>query len=173
AMLPEDRSLLEPVLEPVDVKLYDVLEEPGAPIAGVYFIESGIASVVAIGKRDIRIEIGLIGREGMTGAAVVLDCGSSPHQTYIQVAGEAQRVSAEELRRAMRKSETLTSLLLKFAQALMVQTAHTAIANARGKLEERLARWLLMAHDRVEGDELPLTHYFLALMLGVRRPGVT
>jgi CRP-like cAMP-binding protein len=164
---------LEPFLEPVGLALYYDLEKPSAPIESVYFMESGIASVVAVGERDTRIEIGLIGREGMTGAAVVLNGGSSPHETYIQVAGHGQRISVEELRRAMKKSETLTSLFLKFAQAFMVQTAHTAIANARGKIDQRLARWLLMAHDRIDGDELPLTHEFLALMLGVRRSGVT
>jgi CRP-like cAMP-binding protein len=73
----------------------------------------------------------------------------------------------------MQDSPSLRISFLHFAQAFMVQTAHTAVANARGKLEERLARWLLMAHDRVDGDELPLTHEFLALMLGTRRPGVT
>jgi CRP-like cAMP-binding protein len=173
AMSPDDRSILQPFLEPVGLALYYDLEKPSTPIESVYFMESGIASVVAVVERDTRIEIGLIGREGMTGAAVVLNGGSSPHETYIQVAGDGQRISTKELRSAMKKSETLTSLLLKFAQAFMVQTAHTAIANARGKIDQRLARWLLMAHDRIDGDELPLTHEFLALMLGVRRAGVT
>ena len=173
ALSPDDRGILEPFLELIDLKLYDDLEKPNTSIKNVYFMESGIASVVAVSERDNRIEIGLIGREGMTGSAVVLDGGSSPHETYIQVAGDGQRISAKELRRAMKRSETLTSLLLKSAQAFLVQTAHTAIANARGKVEQRLARWLLMAHDRLDGDELPLTHEFLALMLGVRRAGVT
>ena len=173
ALSPGDRAMLDPVLELQRLDLYDDLEKPNTPVESVYFMESGIASVVAVGERNTRIEIGLIGREGMTGAAVILNGGSSPHETYIQAAGEGHRISATELRRAMKKSETLTSLMLKFTQAFMVQTAHTAIANARGKLEQRLARWLLMAHDRLDGDELPLTHEFLALMLGVRRAGVT
>jgi CRP-like cAMP-binding protein len=173
ALSPDDSSILAPFLEPVGLDLYYEMEKPSTPIESVYFMESGIASVVAVLEGRTRIEVGLIGREGMTGAAVVLDGGSSPHETYIQVAGEGQRISAKALRGAMTKSETLTSLLLKFAQAFMVQTAHTAIANARGKIEQRLARWLLMAHDRIDGDELPLTHEFLALMLGVRRSGVT
>jgi CRP-like cAMP-binding protein len=164
---------LEPLLEAVDLELYHDLEKPDRPIENVYFMESGIASVVAIGEQRSRVEIGLIGREGMSGTAVVLDAVSSPHQTYIQVAGRGRLIVADDLRRAMKKSETLKSLLLRFAQVFSVQTAHTAIASARGKLDERLARWLLMAHDRIDGEELPLTHEFLALMLGVRRQGVT
>jgi len=131
------------------------------------------ASVVAIQSDETRVEVGLIGREGMSGIAVVLGGDQSPHSTYIQVAGEAQRITINELRKAMHASETLRGLLLKFAQAFMVQTAQTAIANARAHIDQRLARWILMAHDRTGDANLPLTHEFLALMLGVRRAGVT
>src|SRR5690348_937745 len=158
ALSADDGRILAPTLEFVNLQLYASLEKPGTPIESVYFMESGIASVVAVGERGTRIEIGLIGREGMTGTAVVHNAGSSPHETYIQVAGEGQRISAKDLRNSMKRSETMTSLFLKSAQAFMVQTAHTAIANARGTVEQRLARWLLMAHDRIDGDELPLTH---------------
>ena len=82
-------------------------------------------------------------------------------------------MKADNFSRALKQSPTLHGLLLQFAHAFIVQAAYTALANARSKLEERLARWLLMAHDRADGDEIPLTHEFLALMLGVRRPGVT
>ena len=82
-------------------------------------------------------------------------------------------MKANDLREAMQDSPAIRICFLHFAQAFMVQAAHTAVANGRGKLEERLARWLLMAHDRLEGDELPLTHEFIALMLNVRRAGVT
>ena len=109
----------------------------------------------------------------MSGIAVVLGGNQSPHSTYIQVAGEGQRMPANELRKAMMTSESLRGLLLKFVQVFMVQTAHTAIANARSHIDQRLARWILMAHDRTGDTTLPLTHEFLALMLGVRRPGVT
>jgi CRP-like cAMP-binding protein len=109
----------------------------------------------------------------MTGTAVVLGNDRSPNETYIQVAGGGQRISSAELRKAMKASESLHGLLLKYVQAFMVQTAHTAIANARAKLDERLSRWILMAHDRMANNTLALTHEFLALMLGVRRAGVT
>jgi Crp-like helix-turn-helix domain len=123
--------------------------------------------------RRARVEVGLIDREGMSGIAVVLGGNQSPHATYVQVAGEGQRITAKELRNAMSASGTLHALLLKYVQVFMVQTAHTAIANARAHIDQRLARWILMAHDRTGENTLPLTHEFLALMLGVRRAGVT
>jgi CRP-like cAMP-binding protein len=149
------------------------MEQPNRRIETVYFMEAGIASVVAVQADETRIEVGLIGREGMSGSAVVLGGDQSPLSTYIQVAGEGLRMPAKELRKAMDASESLHCLLLKFVQVFMVQTAHTAIANARSHIDQRLARWILMAHDRTRDNTLPLTHEFLALMLGVRRAGVT
>jgi CRP-like cAMP-binding protein len=164
---------LQPHLEPIDLELRKPLEQPNKRIDSVYFLDVGIASVVAVQAKETKVEIGLIGREGMTGVAIVLGDHRSPHSTYIQAAGRGQRMSAAELRKALAASATLQGLLMKFAHAFMVQTAHTAIANARARLDQRLARWLLMAHDRIDGNALPLTHEFLALMLGVRRAGVT
>ena len=97
----------------------------------------------------------------------------SPHATYIQAPGMGQCIPASELRQAIQASVSLRDSLLKFVQAFGVQTTHTAICNAQSKIDERLARWLLMAQDRIQGDTLPLTHEFLSLMLAVRRPGVT
>jgi CRP-like cAMP-binding protein len=173
ALAPADFELLQSRLETVPLKLRQELERPNRAIDDVYFPDIGIASVVAVQSNDTRVEVGLIGCEGMTGTAVVLGNDRSPHETYMQVAGEGQRISAPKLREAMRASESLHGVLLRYVQVFMVQTAHTAIANARAKLDARLARWLLMAHDRVRHNTLPLTHEFLALMLGVRRAGVT
>jgi CRP-like cAMP-binding protein len=103
----------------------------------------------------------------------VLGGDRSPHSTYFQVAGEAYRIPAPALREAMQQSPSLHAVLMKYVQAFMVQTVHTAIANARATLVERLARWLLMAHDRATGNRLNLTHEFLSLMMAVRRAGVT
>jgi CRP-like cAMP-binding protein len=173
AMSPADLTLLRPHLHFVAMPLLTDLERPNEPIKSVYFIEAGIASVVAVQPDDTKVEVGLIGREGMSGLALVMGSDRSPHATYIQVAGKAQRIAAKELRNAIAKSDTLRNLLLKFAHVLMVQTAQTAIANARSNIDRRLARWILMAHDRTGDNTLYLTHEFLALMLGVRRPGVT
>jgi len=168
-----DLGLLEPNLERVDLPLRRELEKPNRQIEDVFFMDEGIASVVAKQAGGKASEIGIIGCEGMTGTAILLGTDRSPHETYIQLKGKAQKISASDLRRVTSRSPSLLAALLKFAHAFMVQTAHTAIANGRAKLHERLARWILMAHDRVPGDTLYLTHEFLALMLAVRRAGVT
>ena len=115
----------------------------------------------------------MIGREGMTGLPIVFGNHRSPHATYIQPPGTGKCIPATELRKATQASLSLRDSLLKFVQAFGVQTTHTAVSNAQSRLDVRLARWLLMAHDRIGDDTLPLTHEFLSLMLGVRRPGVT
>jgi CRP-like cAMP-binding protein len=173
ALSASDRQLLEPALVLVNLQVHDELEEPGVDIEKVYFPESGIVSVVAMQGDEQKAEIGIVGCEGVTGSAVILGGVSSPHETYIQVAGDGYVISSAALRDAMSRSASVSTLLLKYVQAFLVQVAHTAIANADARLAERLARWLLMAHDRVKGDELRLTHEFLALMLAVRRSGVT
>ncbi len=173
AMSPEDFARLTPRLEPVTLSLKQVLVEPNQPIEHVHFMEDGLASVVAISPDNERLEVGHIGREGMTGEPVILLIDQTPHQTFIQVAGSGLRMRAEDLAAAMEASPSLKVLLLRWVQALMIQTAQSALANGRYTIQERLARWLLMCHDRLDGDDLPLTHEFLSLMLGVRRSGVT
>jgi CRP-like cAMP-binding protein len=173
ALSDDDFGLLRPHLQPVALPLRRDIERPNRRIDAVYFMEAGIASIVAVQPDGTRIEVGLIGREGMSGVAVVLGGGQSPHATYIQVAGEGLRIKTAELCNALNASPSLRDLLLKFAQVFMVQTAHTAIANARAHIDQRLARWILMAHDRTGDKTIPLTHEFLSLMLGVRRAGVT
>ena len=173
AMSAGDRALLAPHLEPREFPLRQVFEEPNRPVKHAYFIERGFASVVALAKGDRRVEVGLIGCEGVSGVPILMGNDRSPLSTYAQHAGAGHRIAAGTLRDLMQTSATLRGLLLSFAHVFMVQTAQTAFANGRAKLEDRLARWLLMIHDRVEGDDIPLTHEFLAIMLGVRRPGVT
>jgi CRP-like cAMP-binding protein len=172
-MRPNDWSLIAPHLEPVLLRERQVVEVPGKPITHVYFIEIGVVSVVAVNSEDHRIEVGVIGNEGMTGVPLVMGDNRAQHSAYMQIAGNGFRIPAAPFVEALTKSTTLNALMLKSAQAFMIQTAHTALANGRAKLEERLARWLLMAHDRMDTDAVPLTHEFLAVMLGVRRAGVT
>ena len=169
----DDLDLLQPNLEFVALGLRKDLEKPNKRIDAVYFPESGFASVVAVQSNGKQVEVGLIGREGMTGLPIVLGNHRSPHAVYVQAAGNGQCMSSTALRNAMRASQSLRDALLKFVQAFGVQTTQTAICNAQSRIDQRLARWLLMAHDRVGNDTLPLTHEFLSLMLGVRRAGVT
>jgi CRP-like cAMP-binding protein len=169
----DDFDLLGPHLESVTLGLRKNLERPNRRIDAVYFPEGGFASVVAVQSSGKQVEVGLIGREGMTGLPVVFGNHRSPHATYIQSPGTGKCIPATELRKAIQLSPSLRDSLLKFVQVFGVQTTHTAVCNAQSRLDVRLARWLLMAHDRIGGDTLPLTHEFLSLMLGVRRPGVT
>jgi CRP-like cAMP-binding protein len=169
----KDFALLEPHLEPVDLPVRTSLEARRQRIDAVYFIESGFASVVADGSDKPGIEVGIIGREGMTGVEIVLGGDRAQHETYIQIAGTGQRMSAARLREADAQIPSFHRAMLDYVRAFLAQTTTTALANGRSKIDERLARWLLLAQDRVDGDELHLTHEFLSLMLGTHRPGVT
>ncbi|UCI10751.1 Crp/Fnr family transcriptional regulator [Mesorhizobium sp. B1-1-8] len=171
-LAPRDFSLLQPSMHRVELAIKARLEEPYRPIQHVYFPETGIASVVATMTGGRQSEVGIIGYDGMTGAAVILGQDRSPNETYIQVAGNGWCLSAEDLRTAIAESQTLRGSLLRYAHAFLVQSSRTALVNGHSKIEERLARWLLMVHDRTEG-KIYLTHEFLATMLGTRRPGVT
>ena len=151
-----DLAALRPLLEWVDLEARQVLEVPGRPIKDAYFIERGLVSVVGTAEPDHRI-----------------GDDRSANETLVQSAGSALRISAANLRQAMLEIPPLTALLLRYAHVFLLQGHQTALANGRGKLDERLARWLLMWHDRLGSDELVITHEFLALLLGVRRQGVT
>ena len=170
---PDDYELLAPNLQAIDLPVRKPIEARKRRIENVYFIESGFASVVANGSNKPSIEVGIIGREGMTGLAIVLGDDRAQHETYIQVAGRGLRISAANLRKADERAPTLHRAMLRYANSFLQQTTTTALANGRSKMEERLARWLLMANDRIDGNEVPLTHEFLGLMLGTYRPGVT
>ncbi|HMI97288.1 MAG TPA: Crp/Fnr family transcriptional regulator [Micropepsaceae bacterium] len=172
ALSPQDYGLLEGHLTKMVFAIRQSFEESNKPIEHVYFPEDGVVSIVAKSRHE-QAEAAIVGREGMTGIPVVLGNDRWVNDTYVQVDGSGFQIAADDLRRALAKSATLRSVLLAFTQSFVVQTAQTALANARGNVEGRLARWLLMAHDRLEGNELALTHEFLALMLGVRRAGVT
>ena len=168
----DDARLLEPHLEAVDLPVRKQLQGARRRVDHIYFVERGVASIVANGGPPI--EVGMVGREGMTGTSVLLgDSERIPYDIYMQVAGAGQQMPADRLREAIAKSPTLHNVLLRYVHVFIVQATQTALANARGKIEERLARWLLMVHDRIDGDELTLTHEFLSIMLGVRRSGVT
>ena len=174
AMSPSDMALLQPHLGRVELKFRQRLQLANRPVTDLYFPESGIASVVAVGTKDRpQAEVALIGVEGMTGLPIVCGAGRSPCDVFMQVAGVGQSISVKSLLHVMDQSITMLKCFLRYAHVFAVQSGYTALANARGNVDERLARWLLMAHDRVETDDIGLTHEFIALMLGVRRAGVT
>jgi CRP-like cAMP-binding protein len=168
----DDFASLQPHLEPVSLDMRQILIEPNTAIAHVYFPEAGMSSVTNNSSGG-KIEVGVVGREGMVGLPIVLGIDRTPYEHFMQIAGHGWRIAVPELEQAMARSSTLHRQLLRYAQASHVQVSETAFANANNDVEARLARWLLMCHDRVEGDDIPLTHEFIAMMLGVRRPGVT
>lgn len=174
AFSPADFELIRVDLEPLALYRGDVLIRPHEPIRHAYFIEDGLCSTIAIAPRAThRIEVGLIGREGVVGTPLLLGTDRTPNECLIQVSGAAFRIAAGRLRAALAASATLQAMLLRYVQAFAIQTAHTALSNGSNTVEERLARWLLMCRDRLDGDDLPLTHELIAVMLGVRRPGIT
>jgi CRP-like cAMP-binding protein len=174
ALSAEDFGLLRPHLSHVALNRGDVIVEPNEPMEHVHFPEQGIASIVTTTPTDNRrLEVGIYGREGMSGTDLLLGDGRTPHEHFYQVSGSALRIDANELSGAIRQSPSCHALLLRYVQAFQVQVAYTAMSNGGYNIEERLARWLLMCHDRIDGDELPITHEFLGMMLGVRRSSVT
>jgi CRP-like cAMP-binding protein len=169
----DDYNLIQARLEHVRLERGNVLVEPNLPIKHVYFLEDGITSVVAIAPDRHRIEVGIYGYEGISSTSIMLGVDTSPHETFIQVAGSALRIPVDAFREVIQQSQTLHQHLLRFVHVFNVQVAHTALSHGAYNMEARLARWLLMCHDRLDGNDLPLIHEFLALMLGVRRAGVT
>ena len=140
----------------------------------MYFPEDGVVSIVSNERNGKQVEVGILGREGMSGTAAVLGSDQSPYDTYMQIAGVSGLcIATPLLQQTMRDSPTLSALLLRYVQTTTVQAASSIAAAAGQMIEQRLARWLLMCHDRVDGDELHLTQEFMAMMLGSRRPSVT
>jgi len=164
---------LAPLLIPVPLELKQSLYVPDAPIEAAYFVESGMVSLLAPLEGGGSMEVGMVGREGLVGLPVVLGADSAPSEAMVQGAGTAFQIQTPALKRVFDDSVPLRTLLLRYTQALQTQISQTAVCNGSHTVEERLARWVLMAHDRAEGNQFPMTHEFMSLMLGVRRAGVT
>ncbi|MER8430064.1 Crp/Fnr family transcriptional regulator [Mesorhizobium caraganae] len=170
---PADLNRLRPHLRSTFLELRTPLEKTGQEIEFVYFPSSGLASVVAKKRLGAEAEVGIIGFEGMTGSALVMGDDRATHDCFIQMTSEALMIEAPLFKAVLDESKTLRPFLMRYVHAFHIQATYTALINARSKIEERLARWLLMCDDRVIGNRLVITHEYLAVMLGVRRPGVT
>lgn len=172
-MAPADFIALWPHLSYVALSRAEPLIEPEQPIQHAWFIEEGIASVVVTTALGHQSEVGIVGRDGVVDMATIHGTDRASHRCFIQLPGAGYRLSSAVLQAAMDSSSTLRSLLMGYAHSFLTQVAGTALANASYTVEQRLARWLLMCHDRSDSDEIAMTHEFLSLMLNVRRAGVT
>ena len=157
----------------IDATVRDEVYEPNKPFRHVYFPETAIASVVNVLEDGTEIEVATIGYEGMVGLPAFLGSNQSPARAFWQVTGTAFRLDAGFLEKERRSGSPLGAGLGLYTQGFFAQVAQAVTCNRLHSLEQRCARWLLMTHDRVLGDEFPLKQEFLAQMLGVRRAGIS
>jgi CRP-like cAMP-binding protein len=160
-------------LEPVTLTFGEVLYEPGDTIRHVYFPSASFVSLLTLADGHLALEVGLIGREGMVGIPLALGHSVSSVRALVQGAGTAMRMTSADFRKAFSLSLPLQHELYRYVHALMAQISQTAACNRFHVVEARLARWLLMTHDRVKSDQFRMTHEFLGHMLGVQRVAVT
>ncbi len=168
-----DHERLQANLEPVQLPYRRSLYQAGRAIEFVYFIEAGVGSLVSTMKNGDASEVGTIGNEGLVGLPVVFGDKQAPTSVYMQVAGVGRRMKASVFRATLEENLSISTIMLHYAHAFFNQVAQTAACAHHHSLEQRCCRWLLMTRDRMESDEFILTQEFLAMMLGVKRPGVT
>lgn len=169
----DEKAVIRPFLKRYNFEARAVLENRNLPVPIAHFMETGFVSIVASTTHDRRVEVGIIGREGMTGLPLILGSAQSPNTSIVQVAGTSLGIEGPRLARLMDAWPSLHHRLDLFVQSFLVQISQTTLANSKANVEQRLARWLVMACDRGDGNAIPLTHEFISMMLGVRRAAVT
>ena len=169
----EEVNLLLPKLEFVRLRIHQILHEAGDKIKSVYFIESGLLSIVNLQPDGKSVEVGLVGKGGFAGLPIVDGFRTSPNRAVAQAEGTAYRMEADTLRQLLPQCPVLTRELHRFGQRLTMQAMQIAACNRLHEVDERLARWLLMSQDLLGSNELPLTQELLGQMLGTRRSSVS
>lgn len=164
---------LRPHLKLVELRRRAIVHDANKPVEAVYFIESGVISRVARTQEDGPVEVAMVGKFGFVGVSVLLGTMTALNRTIVQIPGQALRISATDLQHVFADYPAIKDHMFRYVQLLLNQKAQVSLCNAKHDIDKRLARWLLLAHERVDGAELPVTHELLATMLGVRRPGVT
>ena len=173
AALPlKEYQRLQPDLEQVALTFGTILYQPGEVMPYVYFPNQGIVSLLSMVEERSPLEVGMVGSEGMVGIGIFLGASTSLNRALVQGTGTAMRMKAGVLRREIKQQTLLPDLLRHYTHSLLAQISQGAVCNHFHRVEERLARWLLMTHDRLRSDEFRLTQEFLSDMLGVRREGV-
>jgi CRP-like cAMP-binding protein len=168
-----DLKRLSRFLQPVVLSYRQSLYAANTPISHVYFLESGVGSLVNTMANGSAAEVGTIGNEGVVGLPILLNDTTSPTTVYVQVPGTGLRMNATDLRRELDRSSSMRAVMLHYTHAFFNQVAQSAACNHFHTLQQRCCRWILMTHDRMHADEFLLTQEFLAMMLGVQRTGVT
>lgn len=172
-LAPREYARLRPHLEPVELEYRKSLYQADRKIEFVYFIETGVGSLVNTMANGQAAEVGTIGNEGVVGLPLVLGDDRAPTAAYVQVPGAGLRMKASLFTKELAQSPTMQVVMLRYAHALFNQVAQSAACNHFHSLEQRCCRWLLMTRDRMQSDKFLLTQEFLAMMLGVQRPGVS
>lgn len=174
AALPsQEYQRLRPHLEEFTLSFGKILYEPGQVIRHVYFPNNGVVSLLSVVEKRSTLEVGLVGKEGMVGIQVFLGATTSFNRALVQGTGTAMRMKAEALRKQVKQGGSLPDLLLRHTHSLLSQISQSAACNRFHTVDARLARWLMMTHDRLDSDKFRLTQKFISDMLGVRREGVT
>lgn len=173
SLSPAESKRLGPHLEPVDMKLGDVVYEAGASLQHVYFPVDAIVSLLQVMEDGASAEIAVVGRDGVVGVSIFMGGQTTPSRAIVQKAGLAYRLASRRLSAEFARSGSIHGLLLLYTQALITQMAQTAACNRHHSVPQQLCRWLLLSLDLLDGDELVMTQSLIADMLGVRRVGVT
>jgi len=169
----QDLQQAERYLEYLEIPRGTVLSRTGDKIEYIYFLTSGIGSVIATTPEGNRGEAGIFGSDGYVPTSAAANVEASPHEVVVQLDSRGYRMPYPKFRELMDQNRNFSKVMIRSIEAFSIQLAYTAVSNAIHDVTERLARWLLMCHDRVSGNEIALTHEFLSLMLSVRRPSVT
>jgi CRP-like cAMP-binding protein len=167
-----DFDPLRAFLQPVSLEEGSVLHEPKKQIEYVHFVETGIVSLMTLAGGSM-LETAMVGCHGAVGASVVLGARASMHKSVVSMPGKALRIGVEDLQRSMNERPQIREHLLRYVESLMVHGSQTALCGVRHELEQRLACWICLACDAMEGETLPITHDYLSFILGLRRAGVT
>ncbi|MDA9437304.1 Crp/Fnr family transcriptional regulator [Bradyrhizobium sp. CCBAU 51627] len=174
ATLPEPQfALFRPHLKAVPLKRNEVLQDALRYPDAAYFIESGVVSRMVRTARDGPVEVAVVGKFGFVGVSLVLGAAQTIQRSVVRVPGSALRIDAGAFRDILQQSPETREHLLRYVQLLIALNAQIALCNAKHDISERVARWMLLAQDRIGGDRIPVTHGLIAAALGVRRPGVS
>jgi CRP-like cAMP-binding protein len=170
---PAEFQRLQPQLQKVHLAVGQVLYEPRREIEQLYFPINCVLSAVTIMNDGDVIEVGTVGNEGVSGLPALAVVTTSPHRVFAQIPGDAWRMDAAKFNRELRDLSAMRELITKYQQAFIFQVSQCVACNGLHVIVKRCCRWLLMTHDRVDSDDVALTHEFLSYMLGVRRSSVT